>query len=84
MQNLTLDIEKIFNINFASKYDAQTNKVLKQCISTVYFTQSQSFYFGLLIGIKIILIILCFVIAYYFNIDMDSDSEFKSIFPMFR
>ena len=84
MQDLTIKIEKVFNVNFLAKYDAEINKVLKQYISTVYFTQTQSFYFGIIIGIKIVLIVLCFVIAYYYNIDMDSDAEFKSVFPMFR
>lgn len=81
---LITDIEKVFSNNFFDKYSFQTNKMLKDYISTNYFTQEQAFYFGFFVGLKIILIILCVIIGYYFNIDMDDDEEFKSIIPMFR
>ena len=35
-------------------------------------------------GILLVLTIIFFLIAWYFDIDMDDDAQFKSIFPMFR
>jgi hypothetical protein len=82
--DLITEIEKAFSFHFFDKYSFNSTKILKDYISTTYFTQIQSFYFGFFNGISLVLIILCIIIGYYFKIDMDDDEEFKSIFPMFR
>ena len=84
LNDLITGLESVFSIHFFDKYSFQTNKILKDYISTSFFTQQQSFYFGFFVGIIIVLIILCLIIGFYFKIDMDDDAEFKSIFPMFR
>lgn len=78
------DIERAFYTHFFEKYAFHTLKKLKDYANQVYFTQIQSFYFGFFMGILIILFLLCFLIGQHFNIDMDDDAEFKTIFPMFR
>jgi hypothetical protein len=84
INELITDIEKLFSIHFFDKYSFHTNKLLKDYISTSFFTQEQSFYFGFFVGIIIVLLTLCIIIAYNFRIDMDDDAQFKTIFPMFR
>ena len=84
INDLITDIEKSFSVHFFNKYSFNSTKILKDYISTTYFTQKQSFYFGFFNGINLVLIILCIIIGSYFKIDMDDDAEFKSIFPMFR
>jgi hypothetical protein len=78
------ELEKIFYNNFFDKYSFHAGKILKDYINPIYFTQTQSFYFGFSCGILCILLFLCVLIGNYFNIDMDDDAEFKSIFPIFR
>jgi len=82
--SLVIDIEKLFLEHFVSKYSYKTNKILKEYISPQTFTEVQSFYFGLSVGIILILFMLCLIIAFHFKIDMDDDHNFKHIFPMFR
>lgn len=82
--NFMIDIEKSFSQYFVVKYGFKTNKILKEYISPILFTEIQTFYFGFSVGLIIILGILCIIIAVYFNIDMDDDKNFKQIFPMFR
>jgi hypothetical protein len=78
------EIEKVFYSNFFDKYTFQALKKLKEYTTPTYFTQLQSFYFGFFVGILLVLLILCILIARYYDIDMDDDAEFKTIFPMFR
>lgn len=82
--NLIVDIEKVFQEHFVGKYSYKTSKILKEYISPQIFTELQSFYFGFFVGIIIVLAILCLIIAFHFNIDMDDDHNFRQIFPMFR
>lgn len=81
---LITDIEKKFLKHFINKYGFRSNKILKEYISPIIFTELQTFYFGFTVGFMIILGVLCIIIAHYFNIDMDDDKNFKQIFPMFR
>lgn len=84
LNELIIELERVFSFNFFDIYSFHTTKILKDYISTSYFTQEQSFYFGFFVGIILVLFILCLIIGSYFKIDMDDDAEFKSIFPMFR
>jgi len=79
-----VDVEKLFQEHFVSKYSFKTNKILKEYISPQVFTEVQSFYFGFFVGIILVVACLCLIIAFHFNIDMDDDHNFKQIFPMFR
>lgn len=78
------DCNKMFVEHFRSKYQSDTAKVLKKYYHRNMFTMMQSFNFGLFVGIIILQVITIFLIAYNFDIDMDRDLEFKSVFPMFR
>lgn len=84
LSEVQADIEKNFYVNFFDKYSFNALKKLKDYAQPVYFTQQQSFYFGFFVGLLMILIILCLLIAGHFKIDMDDDAEFKTIFPIFR
>lgn len=84
ISTVSIDIEKLFTLNFFDKYSFKTNKILKDYITTVYFTELQSFYFGFFVGLILIMAMLCIIIGSHFDINMDDDSNFKRIFPMFR
>ena len=81
---LKKNIAMLFESHFKNKYKSQTNEVLDQYISNNHFSNFQFYVFIGIISIIILLIVICCIISYHYNIDMDSDSEFKSIFPMFR
>ena len=78
------EITQLFIENFSFKYRSKTEKVLKQCVQNNNFTESQSFYLGFFIGLLIFQLGIICIIAWYYDIDMDNDIEFKSVFPMFR
>ena len=82
--NLESDIEKLFKKYFYEKYSFDAVKILKESKTEVSFTQANAFYFGFFIGILLIIFLLCIIIGNHFNIDMDDDAKFKTIFPMFR
>lgn len=84
INDINSEIEKIFFNNFFHKYSQNSLQVLKDYISPVYFTQSQSFYLGFYVGLLSLLVAIICIISYDYNIDMDDDEHFKSIFPMFR
>lgn len=75
---------KLFNTFFIGKYKDQTPKILKDFIKPNSFTQSQSFGLGFFVGLLIFQIFIISVIAYNYDIDMDTDPDFKSVIPMFR
>lgn len=81
---LMQEIEKSFVMYFFNKYKLDCIKVLKNYLNTRTLTTKQGFVFGLFTGILLVIIIICFLIASYYNIDMDYDPNFKTIFPMFR
>jgi hypothetical protein len=82
--DLITKVENIFGVYFKYQYDDHTTKELKMYLSKHHFSGSQSFYFGFINGINIILIILILFLSYNYNIDIDEDYEFKQVFPMFR
>ena len=76
--------EKIFKKYFYDKYSFNAVKALKESRAPISIKQKYAFSFGFFIGILLIIFILCILIANHFNIDMDDDAKFKTIFPMFR
>ena len=75
---------QLFVQNYSFKYKSKTEKYLKKCIQKNNFTELQSFYLGFFIGLLIFQLAIICIIAWYYDIDMDNDVEFKSVFPMFR
>jgi hypothetical protein len=84
LTEIITDCEKTFYLHFFDKYTVSTMKVLREYITEHTFTQTQSFYLGFFVGILLVSIFLCYLIASNFHIDMDSDVDFSSIIPMFR
>ena len=83
LTNLEKEITELFVQNFAYKYKSKTDKVLKKYMQINSFTESQSFYLGFFIGLLIFQLSIICILAWYYDIDMDNDVEFKSVFPMF-
>ena len=84
LNNLEEEVSQIFIKNFSFKYKSKTDKILKKYIQNNDFTESQSFYLGFFIGLLFFQLGIICTIAWYYDIDMDNDVEFKSVFPMFR
>ena len=84
LKSLEDEITQIFIKNFSYKYKSKTEKILKKYIKINEFTETQSFYLGFFIGLLIFQLGIICTIAWYYDIDMDHDVEFKSVFPMFR
>ena len=82
--SLKEEITQLFIENYSYKYKSKTEKVLKLCIHNNKFTESQTFYLGFFIGLLLFQLGIICIIAWYYDIDMDNDIEFKSVFPMFR
>ena len=78
------EIVQLFTQNFTYKYKSKTEKILKKYIQINTFTESESFYLGFFIGLLLFQLAIICSIAWYYDIDMDNDPEFKSVFPMFR
>jgi len=78
------ELEQIFEENFSFKYHSKTDKILKKYLKVKTITESQSFYLGLFIGLLIFQFGIICTIAWYYDIDMDRDPDFMSVFPMFR
>ena len=83
-ENLKEELTQIFVQNYSYKYKSKTEKVLKKCVQNNNFTDFQTFYLGFFIGLLIFQLGIICIIAWYYDIDMDNDIEFKSVFPMFR
>lgn len=78
------ELTKLFNVYFIDKYKSGTNKRLKSYTEGNKFTQSQSFYLGFFIGLLLFQLFVIIFIAYHYNLDIDKDPDFKSVFPMFK
>ena len=84
LKSLEEEISQLFIQHFTFKYRSKTEKVLKKYIQVNSFTESESFYLGFFIGLLLFQLGIICTIAWYYDIDMDHDVEFKSVFPMFR
>ena len=84
LKNLELEIEQCFEENFSYKYGSKTIKTLRKYLKVKTITESQSFYLGLFIGFLLFQFGIICSLAWYYDIDMDRDPEFMSVFPMFR
>ena len=83
-KSLKEEITQLFEDNYSFKYKSKTEKVLKKCVQDINLSESQSFYLGFFIGLLLFQMGIIGIIAWYYDIDMDNDIEFKSVFPMFR
>ena len=84
LKSLDDEISQLFVQNYAYKYKSKTDKILKKYIQINTLTESQSFYLGFFIGLLLFQLGIICTLAWYYDIDMDHDVEFKSVFPMFR
>ena len=84
LKSLEVEIEQCFGENFSFKYGSKTDKILKKYLKVKTITESQSFYLGLFIGFLLFQCGIICTLAWYYDIDMDRDPEFMSVFPMFR
>ena len=84
LKNLEEEVMQSFVRNFTYKYKSKTEKVLKHYVIIDSLTESQSFYLGFFIGLMLFQLGIICTLAWYYDIDMDRDVEFKSVFPMFR
>lgn len=81
---LKRNIQILFETHFTYKYGTHTQEILDKYVSSIHFSNCQVVVLVTIISVIVVLIGICCIISYYYNIDMDSDAEFKSIFPMFR
>ena len=84
LKNFEDEITLLFTKNFTYKYKSKAEKVLRNYVKVRGFTESESFYLGFFIGLLLFQLGIICTIAWYYDIDMDKDEEFKSVFPMFR
>jgi len=84
LNDVEKELEQCFEVNFSFKYGSKTEKILKKYLKVKTITESQSFYLGLFIGLLIFQFGIICTIAWYYDIDMDRDPDFMSVFPMFR
>ena len=84
LKSLEDEITQLFIQNFTFKYRSKAEKVLKKYVEVNSFTESETFYLGFFIGLLLFQLGIICTIAWYYDIDMDKDPEFKSVFPMFR
>ena len=84
LKGLENELEQLFEENFYFKYHSKTDKILKKYLKVKTLTESQSFYLGLFLGLLIFQLGIICILAWYYDIDMDRDPDFMSVFPMFR
>lgn len=84
LERLSKEVETIFQECFFYKYHFETEKILEKYIKPVRMSESQSLILGLFLGLLIFQLLIICILAYYYDIDMDNDPDFKSVFPMFR
>ena len=84
LKSLENEVQQCFEENFTYKYRSKIDKILKKYLNVKTITESQSFYLGLFIGFLIFQFAIICSLAWYYDIDMDRDPEFMSVFPMFR
>ena len=84
LKGLENELEQLFEENFYFKYHSKTDKILKKYLKIKTLTESQSFYLGLFMGLLIFQLGIICTLAWYYDIDMDRDPDFMSVFPMFR
>ena len=82
---LTMEINKTFMTHFYDKYKNQTKNILFQLINNKSgISSTQAFIIGIFLGVLMFVIITCYLICYYYGIDIDDDKEFNALFPIFR
>ena len=84
LRELKENIIKLFTYYFSGKYKNKTHKILKSYLTNTKLTSTESFYLGFFIGLLFFILAFIIFLGYNYEIDMDKDSDFKSLFPMFR
>ena len=84
LRELKDNISKLFTYYFSGKYKNKTHKILKSYLTNTKLTSTESFYLGFFIGLLFFILAFIIFLGYNYEIDMDKDSDFKSLFPMFR
>lgn len=85
LHSLRSDLEHQYLDFFYKKFNRkQGQDELRRISQGRLISQSESFYFGLFLGIALILIFLICLLAWYGDLDVDDDALFKDVFPMFR
>ena len=78
------DIEELFNTYFSDFLDKKPAAVLKNYVNIFKHSAYQYLYLGIFIGLLIFQLLIIFTLGFHFNLDMDNDPEFNSVFPMFK
>ena len=85
LHSLRSDIENQYLDIFYKKFNRkQGQNELRKISQGRIISQSESFFFGLFLGIALILIFMICLLAWYGNLDVDDDLLFRDVFPMFR
>jgi len=75
---------RMFIQYFSYKYKSKAEKILKNYIQVSTLTEAESIFLGFFIGLLLFILTVIIILASNYDIDMDHDVEFKSVFPMFR
>ena len=78
------DIEELFNTYFTEFLKKKPASVLKNYVNNFKHSAYQYLYLGIFIGLLIFQLLIIFTLGFHFNLDMDNDPEFNSVFPMFK
>ena len=84
LKNLEDEIVQLFVKNFSFKYKSKTEKFLKKSLGIESITKNDYFYLGFFFCLIIFQLFIIFNISWYYDIDLENDPKFKSIFPMMR
>lgn len=85
LQTLRTDIETQYLETFYKKFNRKKGQnELRKISQGRIISQSESFYFGLFLGIALFLIFMICLLAWYGDLDVDDDELFRDVFPMFR
>ena len=76
--------EEEFKIHFMKKYGIEAKKHLRKSTQSKQFDSKNIFFLGLVIGILLSTGFLIVNLAIEYNIDMDTDENFKAYFPIYR
>ncbi|MCQ2820424.1 MAG: hypothetical protein MJ252_24430 [archaeon] len=84
LQKLSDSIQELFQFYFAPKYKDKCSTKLKHYCDSHQFSNTHTFYLGLFIGLLLFQFFCIGLICFNYNLDIDTDSELSSVFPMFR
>lgn len=77
-------IHEIFSYYFFPYYKNYCYKELNSYIETQELSANQGFWLGMFMGLLLFQLLIIVVIIFNYDLDIDHDKEFSSVFPMFR